>query len=455
MQIAIVGAGYVGLVTAAGLASSGHSVSVLEISPQRLGALRAGNVPFHEPGLQDLLTGCLAAGSLRVAGEARDAMQDAELVMICVGTPLSADGDADLSQVRSACDAIAEWAPLVPVAVRSTLPLGTTEPLAAWLRRDGLDGLVTNPEFLRQGTAVSDFLHPTRIVVGSDRGEENAAVAQMRSLYAGFEAPFIVTDFASAEMIKNAANAFLATKLSFINEVADLCEAYGADVEAVVRGMGLDPRIGDSYLRPGIGFGGSCLPKELANMVRLGVARELVVPLMRGAARTNEERPARIAERLAELVGGLEGRRVAVLGLTFKPHTDDTRYSPSLALVGQLVERGATVIAHDPVLAMDAPIGRSVQRADQPEAAVAGADLVVLATEWPMYQDLDWQRLASEARRPVMYDGRGVLDRQALAKAGWTVAGIGRAVLPATVATRVRATLSTRDQPGVAPGSPE
>jgi UDPglucose 6-dehydrogenase len=435
MQVSIIGAGYVGLVTAAGLASSDHSVSVLEISTQRLEALRAGQVPFHEPDLQDLLTSGLATGSLRVASEARDAMQGAELVMICVGTPLSSDGDADLGQVRSACDAIAEWAPSVPVAVRSTLPLGTTEALAAWLRRDGLGGMVTNPEFLRQGTAVSDFLHPTRIVVGSDRGEENAAVTRMRSLYAGFDAPFIVTDFASAEMIKNAANAFLATKLSFINEVADLCEAYGADVQAVVRGMGLDPRIGGSYMRPGIGFGGSCLPKELANMVRLGGARELAVPLMRGAARTNEERPGRIADRLAELLGGLQGRRVAVLGLTFKPHTDDTRYSPSLALVGQLLERGATVIAHDPVLAMDAPIGRSVQRADQPEAAIAGADLVVLATEWPIYQDLDWQRLASDARSPVVYDGRGVLDGPALADAGWTVASIGRAALPAAVAT--------------------
>jgi UDPglucose 6-dehydrogenase len=272
-------------------------------------------------------------------------------------------------------------------------------------------------------------------VVGSDRGEENPAVARLRSLYAGFEAPFIVTDFASAEMIKNAANAFLATKLSFINEVADLCEAYGADVKAVVRGMGLDPRIGESYLRPGIGFGGSCLPKELANLVRLGGARELAVPLMRGAARTNEERPARIAERLAELVGGLQGRRVAVLGLTFKPHTDDTRYSPSLALVGQLLERGATVIAHDPVLAIDAPLGHVVQRADEPEAAVSGADLVVLATEWPIYQDLDWRQLASAARNPVIYDGRGALDGQALANAGWTVAGIGRAAVHATTVT--------------------
>jgi UDPglucose 6-dehydrogenase len=426
MHVCIIGAGYVGLVTAAGLASAGHTISLLEISPHRLEALRNGRVPFHEPGLQELVTRSMASGSLRVTDDPATALAGAELAMICVGTPLSADGDADLSQVRSACEAIAAWAPLIPVVVRSTLPLGTTEHLPEWLNRSGPDGLLTNPEFLRQGTAVSDFLNPTRIVVGQAHGAADAAVEQVRSLYAGFDAPFILTDFATAEMIKNSANAFLATKLSFVNEVADLCEAYGADVQVVVRGMGLDPRIGTTYLRPGIGFGGSCLPKELANMVRLGAARELTMPLMRGAARTNEERPAQIAQRLDRLVGGLRGRRVAVLGLTFKPDTDDTRYSPSLALVARLLEYGAAVVAHDPVLPLTAQTLPHLERAEDPATAITGAELVVLATEWPMYQALDWIRMASLARTPVLYDGRGVLDRQALDNAGWTLVTVGR-----------------------------
>ena len=453
MHVSVIGAGYVGLVTAAGLASAGNTVSILEIGPARLEALRRGQVPFHEPGLQELVTSCLSQGTLRVSGDAREALDGAELVLICVGTPLSAEGDSDLSQVRSACQAIAEWATDVPVVVRSTLPLGSTEDLAGWLQRDGLGTVLTNPEFLRQGSAVRDFLHPTRIVVGSELGRENAAVARVRDLYTGFDAPFLLTDFASAEMIKNAANAFLATKLSFINEVADLCEAYGADVQDVVRGMGLDPRIGSSYLSPGIGFGGSCLPKELANLVRLGGAREMAVPLMRGAARTNEERPARIAQRLGELIDGLDGRRVAVLGLTFKPDTDDTRYSPSLALVAQLMEQGAAVVAHDPVLAIDAPLVPAVERASDPETAIADADLVVLATEWPVYQQLDWRRLASVARSPLVYDGRGVLDRNVLTEAGWMVAGIGRAATlagdaPAPSQSRAPSEASAGIQPG-------
>lgn len=428
MDVSVIGAGYVGLVTAAGLASVGHSVSVLEIAPQRLAALKRGEVPFHEPGLQELLTRAMADGSLQPTGDAAEALADAAFVMICVGTPLSADGAADLSQVRSACEAIAACAPNATVVVRSTLPLGSTAELAGWLGRADLDGVVANPEFLRQGSAVHDFLQPTRIVIGSDEGRETAAVREVKHLYRSFDAPLMVTDFASSEVIKNAANAFLATKLSFINEVADLCEAYGANVQDVVSGMGLDPRIGDSYLRPGIGFGGSCLPKELANIVRLGGARDLAMPLMRGAARTNEERPIQIARRLDELANGLPGRRVAVLGLTFKPHTDDTRYSPSLALIRQLLELGAKVVAHDPVLPLDAETVPGLERAADPETAIAGADLVVLATEWPLYQELDWSRLSGSVRKSLIFDGRGALDQEELERAGWVVAAIGRAL---------------------------
>jgi UDPglucose 6-dehydrogenase len=354
-------------------------------------------------------------------------MRPAELVMICVGTPLRHDGDADLSQVEAACAAIGRSRPDVAVVVRSTLPLGSTPRLAGWLGRPDMSSIVTNPEFLRQGSAVADFLKPTRIVLGTADGGSTAVSDSLNQLYSGLDAPVVMTDFNSAEMIKNAANAFLATKLSFINEVADLCEAYGADVEDVVNGIGLDPRIGSSYLRPGIGFGGSCLPKELANMVRLGQRRGLAMPLMEGAARTNDERASRIADRLEEEVGSLRGRQVGVLGLSFKPDTDDTRYSPAIALIETLLDRGARVAAHDPVVPPDrsAQLLPSMVRAATPDAAIRDSQLVILATEWKEYGDLDWAALASVAADAILYDGRNALDPESVRGAGWRLLAVG------------------------------
>lgn len=424
MRISVLGAGYVGLVTGACLAGLRHSIQILEVDPRRLEPLREGTVPFHEPGIQQLVSEGMAQGSLMAAGNAAEALHDADLAMICVGTPLHADGDADLSQIMNACSMLADTAPDMPVVVRSTLPLGTTPFVFEWLRHTGRNTVVTNPEFLRQGSAISDFMAPTRIVIGTESGAPTPLSDRVAGLYRELDAPLLVTDFNSAEMVKNAANAFLATKLSFVNEVADLCEAYGADVEDVIRGMGLDPRIGGTYLRPGIGFGGSCLPKELANLVRLGRREGLTMSLMSGAAQTNEDRGSRVADRLEGAVGPLRGRRVAVLGLSFKPHTDDTRYSPAMALIDVLAERGADVVAHDPVVT--APSREGFSQADTAEAAMRGACIVVLATEWPEYRDLDWALLAEVADEPTMYDGRGALDHGLLARSGWTVISVGR-----------------------------
>ena len=427
MHVTIIGAGYVGLVTGACLAKLGHRISLLESDPQRLGPLRDGHIPFHEPGLQPLLSSGISTNSISATDDPREAMRESDLIMICVGTPLHHDGDADLSQVESACAAVAASGRDVPVVVRSTLPLGSTTGLAAWLQRDGMSSVVTNPEFLRQGSAVADFLAPTRIVIGTHDGAANDVSASVEMLYRELKAPTILTTFNSAEMIKNAANAFLATKLSFINEVADLCEAYGADVESVVSGMGLDPRIGRSYLRPGIGFGGSCLPKELANMVRLGQRRGLAMPLMEGAARTNDERASRIADRLEEEVGSLNGRQVGVLGLSFKPDTDDTRYSPAVALIETLQDRGARVTAHDPVVPPDrsAQLLPSMVRAATPDEAIRGSQLVILATEWKEYVALDWAGLAGIAASPILYDGRNALDPESVRGAGWRLLAVG------------------------------
>jgi UDPglucose 6-dehydrogenase len=426
MRIAVIGAGYVGLVTGTCLAHQGHHVSLLETSPHRLAMLRDGRVPIHEPGLQELFDEGLASARVGITNDPAAAYREAELVMVCVGTPLHADGEADLTQVESACLSVREHASGAIVVIRSTMPIGSTGLVRDWLQRDDLRRVVTNPEFLRQGSAIQDFLHPSRIVIGTHDGRTSDAAALVASLYAS-DAEILITDHNSAEMIKNAANAFLAMKLSFINEVADLCEAYEADIEQVIRGIGLDPRIGYQYLRPGIGFGGSCLPKELGNMVRMGRRRGLMMPTLAGAAETNESRASRVADRIEEVLGSLHQQRVAMLGLAFKPNTDDLRYSPALALAAVLADRGAVVVAHDPVVGDDATREHRLERAPTASAAIAGADLVVLATEWQEYAGLPWAELVDTARRPVMYDGRRALDADLLRTAGWRVISLGQA----------------------------
>jgi UDPglucose 6-dehydrogenase len=426
VELTVIGAGYVGVVTGCNLAALGHDVVLLESDPGRLEALRAGSVPFFEPGLSELLSDAIATGSIRATGAESEALANRDAILVCVGTPLGPGGQADLSQVRAACAAIKRNASGGVVVMRSTLPIGTSDDLAGWLGRDTFDDVVTNPEFLRQGTAVGDFRNPTRIVVGTRTGEETSGSRRVREMYQGIEAPFIVTDFASAEMIKNASNGYLAMKLSFINEIADLCEAYGADVEAVVAGMGFDPRIGPSYLRPGIGFGGSCLPKELANLLALGRRRNLPMHMFDAASRSNDERAKRVANRLESIRGDLSGSQVGVLGLSFKAQTDDTRYSPAVALAREMLARGASVSAHDPQVpsAVSDRIS-GLTRVDGPESAVAGSDLVVIATDWPMYRGLDWAAIAETTRAPVLFDGRNALDRLALERAGWRVIRIG------------------------------
>lgn len=446
MRLAVIGAGYVGLVTAACLAHFGYRVTVLEVGPTRLRQLAAGRVPFHEPGLQELLAQGLANGLLTVSGEPAQALPGCDAILVCVGTPLDADGGADLSQIKGACSAIAGYGGGATAVMRSTLPIGSDVSLAGWLGRRDLERVATNPEFLRQGSAVSDFLAPTRVVIGTREGRETEAASVVRRIYAGVSAPILVTDYATADMIKNAANAFLAMKLSFINEVADLCESYGADVGTVARGIGLDPRIGGEYLRPGIGFGGSCLPKELANLSRLGRARGLPLPLIAAAGDDNDARAARTADRLGMFAGGLAGRRVALLGLAFKPHTDDLRSSPALALAEELLKRGARVVAHDPVVPISGSAGvPGLRRACSAEEACEAAELVVLATEWPEYAGLDWAALRQRVAAANIFDGRNILDPAMLIAAGWRLLRVGQAA-PRSAPVRARWDARERDR---------
>jgi UDPglucose 6-dehydrogenase len=427
MKVGVIGAGYVGLVTAACLADHGHDVSVVEASRDRVRQLEAGDVPFHEPGLAELFRKAKAAARLEVT-DAPTALADVEVILVCVGTPLAPDGEADLSQVEAACATIRAHAPNCPVVVRSTLPLGSTGRLQIWLGRPNATSIATNPEFLRQGSAIADFQRPARIVIGSVDGSATPAAEAVRALYADVSSPIILANYATAEMIKNAANAFLATKLSFVNEIADLSEAFEADIDVVVKGIGLDPRIGETHLRPGIGFGGSCLPKELANLVRLGQRHGLAMPLLASAGHVNDGRATQMADRLEGLYGALRGVRVAILGLAFKPNTDDLRYSPAVSLAERLIERGARVVAHDPVVGLDRTLGiAGLERVAEAGQAIASADLVVLATEWDDYQHLPWEELAEAARTPFLFDGRNALDHDRLRRAGWRVAAVGHA----------------------------
>jgi UDPglucose 6-dehydrogenase len=427
MEVCVLGAGYVGLVTAVHVAVPGRHVRVYDPNPARIGPLIRGQVPIHEPGLQKSVTAAVRAGLLSAHDNPEEALAGSDTVLVCVGTPLDANGEADLAQVISACG-LAVSSPEAVVIIRSTLPLGSSRDLSSWLGRTTMNGVASNPEFLRQGTAMQDVREPTRIVIGTASGTENAASETVRELYDGIAAPVIVTDFETAEMIKNAANAFLAAKLSFVNEMADLCEAYGADVDQVMYAIGLDPRIGASYLRPGIGFGGSCLPKELANLASLGRQRGRPLHLVEAAGESNDRRAARIVDRLEAELGSLHASSVALLGMAFKPETDDVRYSPALSIARELIARGCTVRAHDPAAFLGAE--RQVDgldRVDTAEDAISGADLVVLATEWPEYSRLPWAELAKRARLPVVYDGRRLLDADDLRRDGWRVMRVGEA----------------------------
>ncbi|MBA2701680.1 MAG: UDP-glucose/GDP-mannose dehydrogenase family protein [Chloroflexi bacterium] len=424
-RIVVVGAGYVGLVTAVGLAEMGHQVEVVEMRPDRLAALRAGRSPIHEAGLQDLLTTSLASGRLTVADHPG---VDAEIVMVCVGTPFGADGRSDLGQLdgalRSLAPTLERGAPLV---VRSTLPPGATRLVVEWT---GLptERIFSNPEFLRQGTAVHDFLHPTRIVIGHFPDAAPDTIDLVVGLYAELGAPILVVDVSAAELIKNGANAFLALKLSFANEMASLAEEYGTDIEAVLEGISLDPRIGSHYMRPGLGFGGSCLPKELKALAVSGRDRGLGMYVTRAASDANTAQQLRFADRIETEFGPVAGRRIALLGLAFKAGTDDVRDSPALAIARTMLERGARIRAHDPAAAANAL--RELPElvvVGTPEGALDAAEAAVIATEWPVYGQLDWSDARRRMSGNLVVDGRRLLDREAIVALGFRYIAVGRA----------------------------
>ncbi|QFZ16099.1 UDP-glucose dehydrogenase family protein [Saccharothrix syringae] len=419
-RIAVVGTGYVGLTTGACLASLGHRVECADVDALKVNRLRAGQVDILEPGLAELVARGRATGGLTFVEGARGAVADAEVVFLCLPTPMGAGGAADLGAVEAVAREIRDVLPRDAVVVcKSTVPVGTSVRLAALLGREDV-AVVSNPEFLREGSAVHDFLHPDRVVVGSDSPR---AAERVAALFAGLGAPTVLMDAASAEMVKYAANCFLAMKLSYVNAVAELCELVGADVTSVTEGMGHDRRIGQAFLKPGPGWGGSCLPKDAHAMLRVADAVGVDFPLLRATVETNARQQRRVVDKVRRAVGALAGARIGVLGLVFKAGTNDLRDSPALAVAELLALEGAELVAHDPQVDRPLP-GMTV--VDDPYAAVRGADAVVLLTEWPEFRALDWARVAALMAGSTVLDTRNHLDPDALLRAGLVLDGTGR-----------------------------
>ena len=440
MRIAMIGTGYVGLVSGACFADFGHEVVCVDKDSDKIARLNQGVMPIWEPGLEDLVKSNAARGRLRFTTDTADGVEGAEAIFIAVGTPARrGDGHADLTYVFAA---VRELAPLVKpgtvVVTKSTVPVGTGDKIAAILAEEGVTGVsvASNPEFLREGAAIRDFKIPDRIVVGAEDEKAREVLKEIyRPLFLN-QAPILFTGRRTAELTKYAANAFLAVKISFINEIANLCEAVGADVQEVARGIGLDNRIGAKFLHAGPGYGGSCFPKDTLALLQTAAEAGVQQRIVSTVVSVNDDRKASMAARVEAALGGdLAGKRVGVLGLAFKPNTDDMRDAPSIPLVAGLIEAGASVAAFDPVAREQAePIMAGVDFADDAYAVADGADALVIVTEWDEFRALDLKRMAGRMRGDALVDLRNVYTHADAAEAGLRYFPIGRGTAPNTVA---------------------
>ena len=421
--VTVIGAGYVGLVTAVGLCETGHRVELIERDAARLAMLEQGRVPIFEAGLHDAYERALQGGSLRVSGRASSPLG---MTLVCVGTPISDDGRSDLTQLRNALADIDEVAgPQTVLVLRSTLPVGGAAHIHAWTKVPTAR-IFTNPEFLRQGSAMSDFRQPARVVVGRFDDASESALAAVIHLVEVPGAQTFLVDVTASELIKNGANAFLALKLSFANELAALAEEVGTDVGDVLAGITSDPRIGSSYLKPGFGFGGSCLPKELQTLAVAGRSVGLDMHVTTAASMANLAQQDRFATRIATILSGVQGRRIGLLGLAFKGGTDDVRSSPALRLATSLMASGAELRAFDPQAAANARrVLPDLQTVPDAQSAFVDADAVVVATEWPEFRELPYEQLRSLMATPLLFDGRRLLDAPALRDLGYRVVVLG------------------------------
>ncbi len=427
-KVGIFGAGWVGLVTGACFAELGHEVVIRDVVPEKIEGLRRGAIPFHEQDVPALLE--RNAGRLAYTLDVND-VADCQFLFVCVDTPPTYSGDADLSRVWTVIDELPEFAGRPILVMKSTVPVGTGEKVRAGLDQRGLDhvGYASNPEFLAEGRAVKDFMHPDRIVVGAFEPADADAVAE---LYSAIDAPLVRSDVNSAEMIKLAANAFLMTRISFINEIANVCEATGADVVKVAEGIGLDKRLGPHFLRAGIGYGGSCFPKDSLALKQLASNSGYHFQLLSAVIEVNELQKRRVIGKLKRHLGPLRGKTVALLGLAFKANTDDMREAPSIVLASRLLAEGAEVRAWDPV-ADGSKLPKGVDVVSSVAEAVRGADAAVIVTEWDELKGLATEEIRTSMANPLIVDGRNLLDPEETRRAGFAYEGIGRPTSPGDV----------------------
>jgi len=429
-QICVIGVGYVGIVTGACFSDLGNKVVALDVNEKRIENLNKGIMPIYEPGLDELVKRNVNAGRLSFTTSYKDALKDCEFAFIAVGTPSGVNGEADLQYVAAAARSIAEnmTAPLI-IINKSTVPIGTGDWVADIVRdaqpKPVPFSVVSCPEFLREGSAIGDFMGPHRTVIGSLDREAANKVAQ---LHLPLRAPIVITDLRTAEMIKYASNAFLATKISFMNEVADICEAFGADVKEVAAGMGYDARIGKYFLDAGLGWGGSCFPKDVQALAYMAKERSLETPILDSAMRVNYDRRKSAVKRTEELLGGsLKGKTVGLLGLAFKPNTDDMRDAPSIDIARELIEGGAKVRGYDPVaMEVARPLLPAVEFCDNPYDMAAGCDALIVVTEWNEFKQLNLEKVKSLLKSPIIFDGRNIYDPKLMKEMGFEYRSIGR-----------------------------
>jgi len=432
MHICVVGVGYVGLVTGASFAEFGVNVTCVDKDEGKIELLTKGEVPFYEPGLTELVRKNVQEGRLSFSTEAGSAIRQALVVFIAVGTPSAPDGSADLKYIREVAATIGQNLDGYKVIVtKSTVPVGTSQIINQIIEEERKSGVafdvVSNPEFLREGSAIEDFMRPNRVVIGT---ESDQAIAILKDLYSPLyliETPFVITDVQTSEMIKYASNAFLATKVSFINEMANICEQVGADVHQVAKGMGLDGRIGSKFLHPGPGFGGSCFPKDIRAIEKIGRDHGYNFEIVKAVSRVNKRQPKLMIEKINNTIGGLEGKVIAILGLTFKPNTDDMREAPSITIIKGLQRQGAEIKVFDPAGMREArQIFRSVYYAKDAYDAARGAHCLVIITEWNQFRNLNWQRMAELLREPVVVDLRNIYEPGKMRALGFRYTCVGR-----------------------------
>ncbi|NPV76594.1 MAG: UDP-glucose/GDP-mannose dehydrogenase family protein [Anaerolineae bacterium] len=429
-KICVIGTGYVGLVTGTCFADLGNDVVCLDVDETRIERLKNGIMPIYEPGLQQLVSQNEKAGRLTFTTNYQEALQGAEFAFIAVGTPSGVDGEADLQYVRSAAEAIADHIDKkILVVNKSTVPVGTGDWVADIIkkRRAGKPlefSVISNPEFLREGSAINDFMYPDRVVLGST---DRAAASKVAQLYLTLRCPIMITDLRTAEMIKYASNAFLATRISFINEIANICEELGADVRDVALGMGYDKRIGSAFLDAGLGWGGSCFPKDVKALAHMAALHGTQPQLLQAVMDINRNQRRRVIYKLRKALGSLNESVIGVLGLSFKPNTDDIREAPALELIHLLQNEGAIIKGYDPqAMENAAQVLKRVKLCENPYQVAEGADALVLATEWNEFKQIDFDRIYQSMKKPIIMDGRNLWDGEKLRSMGFTYYGVGR-----------------------------